>query len=245
MDEIQGEPTPVRGPMLTCKVGPVFATEVSKFQDNFAESISVDVGMTFGRSYYDLIQVVDSMLKSVFAVEQGIPELRIVRERWPSKDIAWLDETPIISVTEALHMLQIEGLSNPKEQTALRDNLRLGALVKERFMTDYFILDEISAKKPSSYFEKAEGYQWTDLFSVFLRGKKICTGGKWIHETEEFWYTVEQAQTTENDGENHRSGLDTRTLSYGSASISLEHFLEVFLELRDITYASLFPSRSR
>lgn len=233
------------GSMLTSKIGPVFGAEVSKIQEIFAESISVDVGMTFGRSYHDLIQIVDSMLKSVFAAKQAIPELRIVRERWPSKDLVWLDKTPVISLTEALHMLQIEGLSTPKEHSALRDNVRLGALVKEKYMTDYFILDELSANERPSYVEKAEGCHWTDLFSIFLRGQKICIGGQWIREAEEFWYNMKQAHATENDNEDHRSGLGTSTPSHGGASLSLEHFLEVFLELHDITYASLFHCSSR
>ncbi|KAG9249693.1 uncharacterized protein F5Z01DRAFT_468873 [Emericellopsis atlantica] len=226
------------------EAGPVFGAKVSKTQGTLAESINVEIGMTFGRSYHDLIQIVDDMLKSVFAAKQAIPELRVVRERWPSKDIVWLEETPIITVKEALHMLQIDGQNIAKEHSALRDDVRLGALVKDKYMTDYFILDELSTNKRPISVELAEGRHWTDLFSIFLRGQSICTGGQWVPSKTELWDMMKQTQATEDDNGNCPSGLDLSTPPHGGASICLEHFLEVLLELDGVTCASLFHSDS-
>lgn len=233
--------------MLTRKVGPAFHAKGHEAQDFLAESVNLDIGMTFSRAHHDLLHIVDGMLKSVFVAKQSISDLRIVRERWPSTDIVWLDETPILSFTEVSHMLHIHSREMGKQALTLRDEVRLGALVKEKYMTDYFIIDTSDANEWPSCVEYDQGFRRSDLFSIFLRGQEICTGGQWIHNTEEYMRVPESVHEANADDESYpkRSGLSTPTPSYGGASLSLEHFLEVFLELQDITCASMFHGDSR
>lgn len=65
-----------------------------------------------------------------------MPELQVVRDRWPSKDVVWLDETPIIPFTEVLQMLRNDGRDIEGEDLSTRDEVRLGELVKQKYMTN-------------------------------------------------------------------------------------------------------------
>ncbi|EXL39082.1 aspartyl-tRNA synthetase [Fusarium oxysporum f. sp. radicis-lycopersici 26381] len=125
------------------EIGPVFHASNSELQQDLTECTSLDVGMTLGQSYNDLIQTVDDALKHVFATVQSIPELQVVRDRWPSKDVIWLVKAPIIHFTEALQMLRNNGRDIEGEDLSTGDEVRLGELVKQKYMTDYYILDNL------------------------------------------------------------------------------------------------------
>ncbi|KAJ3453810.1 hypothetical protein MRS44_018442 [Fusarium solani] len=73
-------------------------------QQDLTECTSLDVGMTLGQSY-----------------NYSMPELQVVRDRWPSKDVVWLDETPIIPFTEVLQMLRNDGRDIEGEDLSTRD----------------------------------------------------------------------------------------------------------------------------
>ncbi|KAI8710471.1 hypothetical protein NCS52_01564100 [Fusarium sp. LHS14.1] len=221
------------------EIGPVFHANNSEPQD-LAECTSLDVGMTLGQSYNDLIQTVDDALKHVFATVQSMPELQVVRDRWPSKDVVWLDETPIIPFTEALQMLRNDGRDIEGEDLPIRDEVRLGELVQQKYMTDYYILDELPAHTRPFYTHRAEGTQWANPFNIFLRGHWICTGGQQIHDEQKFRKSMEHAQITEDDKKEYITGFDLVAPSHGGASLGLEHLIAILLELGDVRYASLF-----
>ncbi|EXL38978.1 aspartyl-tRNA synthetase [Fusarium oxysporum f. sp. radicis-lycopersici 26381] len=221
------------------EIGPIFRATNSEPQD-LAECTSLDVGMTLGQSYNDLVQTVDDALKHVFATVQSMPELQVVRDWWPSKDVFWLDKTPIIPFTEALQMLRNDGRDIEGEDLPTRDEVRLGELVKQKYMTDYYILDKPPAHTRSFYTHRAEGTQWANPFNIFLRGHWICTGGQRINDEQNIQKSIEHAQITEDDKQDYITGLDLVAPPHGGASLGLEHLIATLLELGDVRYASLF-----
>ncbi|KAH7211303.1 hypothetical protein BKA60DRAFT_638692 [Fusarium oxysporum] len=107
-----------------------------------------------------------------------------------------LDETPIIPLTEALQMLRNDGRDIEGEDLSTRDELRLGELVKQKYMTDYYILDKLPAHTRPFYTNRAKGTQWANPFNIFLRGRWICTGGQRIHDEQNIPKSTEHAQIT-------------------------------------------------
>ncbi|KAM0074749.1 aspartate--tRNA ligase dps1 [Fusarium odoratissimum] len=201
------------------EIGPIFRATNSESQD-LAECTSLDVGMTLGQSYNDLIQTVDDALKHVFATVQSMPELQVVRGWWPSKDVFWLDETPIIPFTEALQMLRNDGRDIEGE--------------------DLPTPDESPAHTRPFYTHRAEGTQWANPFSIFLRGHWICTGGQRINDEQSIQKSMEHAQITEDEKQDYITGRDLVAPPHGGASLGLEHLIATLLELGDVRYASLF-----
>ncbi|KAI8648540.1 hypothetical protein NCS55_01492800 [Fusarium keratoplasticum] len=222
------------------EIGPVFHAKNSEAQQGLTECTSLDVGMTLGQSYSYVIQIVDDALKHVFATVQSMPELQVVRDRWPSKDVVWLDETPIIPFTEVLQMLRNDGCDIEGEDLSTRDEVRLGELVKQKYMTDYYILDNLPAQTRPFYTHKAEGTQWANSFNIFLRGHWICAGGQRIHDEQKVRKSMEHAQITEDDKREYITGFDLVAPPHGGASLGLEHLITILLELCDVRYASLF-----
>jgi aspartyl-tRNA synthetase len=60
--------------------------------------------MTLQSSYYEAMDVIDEMLKSVFkgVYDKYRNELEIIKRRFPHEDLVWLDETPRIPFAEGI-----------------------------------------------------------------------------------------------------------------------------------------------
>lgn len=174
-----------------------------------------------------------------------MPELQVVRERWPSRDIVWLNETPVISFGEGIQMLRSDGRDIEGDDLSTRDEARLGELVKEKYMTDYYILAKLPADARPFYAYSAEGPQWTNSFVIFLRGQEICHGGQRIQDAQKLRKSMEYWQATGDDKEKYLTGFDSDAPATGGASICLEHLVALLLELRDVRYASLFHLDSK
>lgn len=197
--------------------------------------------MSLKESYRELIQTMDKVLKAIFAAVQSMPELENVRERWPSKDLVWLDETPVIPFSEGIQMLRDDGREVEEEDLSTRDEIRLGELVKERYQTDYYILDKFPANARPFYTHKAEDPKWTNSFDIFLRGQEICTGGQRIHDAKELRASMAESGISEQGMEEYLAAFDLGPPPHGGAGLGLERIVMLLLELEDVRNASLFP----
>ncbi|KAI0842250.1 aspartyl-tRNA synthetase [Hypoxylon sp. FL0890] len=223
------------------EIGPVFRAENSNTHRHLTEYTGLDIEMSLKASYKELIETIDKVLKIIFAAVQSMPELQNVRERWPSKDLVWLDETPVIPFSRGIQMLRQDGREVEEEDLSTRDEIRLGELVKEKYHTDYYILDRFPANARPFYTHKAEDPKWTNSFDIFLRGQEICTGGQRIHDAKALRESMAAAKIAEQGMEEYLSAFDLGAPPHGGAGLGLERIVMLLLELDDVRNASLFP----
>ncbi|XDG06983.1 hypothetical protein ABKA04_006598 [Annulohypoxylon sp. FPYF3050] len=223
------------------EIGPVFRAENSNTHRHLTEYTGLDIEMSLRKSYREIIEVIDKFLKAIFIAVQSMPELENVRERWPSKDLVWLDETLIIPFTEGIQMLRDDGREVEEEDLSTRDEMRLGELVKEKYQTDYYILDKFPANARPFYTHKAEDPKWTNSFDIFLRGQEICTGGQRIHDAKDLRMSMAESKISEQGMEEYLSAFDYGAPPHGGAGLGLERIVMLLLQLDDVRNASLFP----
>jgi hypothetical protein len=204
------------------------------------EYTGLDLEMALSKDYYELVKVIDRVLKSIISAVQAMPELKVVRERWPSEDFVFLEETLILPFTEGMEMLQDDGRDVGIEDLSTRDEIRLGELVKEKYKTDYFILDKFPANARPFYTRKAEDTTWTNSFDIFLRGQEICTGGQRIHNADLLRESMKQAKIPESGMEEYLAAFDLGPPPHGGAGMGLERIVMLMLELGDVRNATLF-----
>jgi aspartyl-tRNA synthetase len=204
------------------------------------EYTGLDLEMVISKDYYELIKVIDSLLKAIISAVQGMPELNIVRERWPSEDFLLLDETPIIPFSDGLKMLQDDGRDVSAEDLSTRDEIRLGELVKEKYKTDFYILDKFPANARPFYTHKADDPEWTNSFDIFLRGQEICTGGQRIHDAKLLRESMKEARIPEDGMEEYLAAFDLGPPPHGGAGLGLERIVMLLLDLGDVRNATLF-----
>lgn len=133
------------------EIGAVFRAENSNTHRHLTEYTGLDLEMAIEEHYHEMMDVIDTVLKNIFS---GIytkyrTEVEIIKEQFPSEDLVWLEETPRIPFKDAVQLLTDSGWLNedgepisPLEDLSTRDEIRLGELMREKYKTDYYILDK-------------------------------------------------------------------------------------------------------
>lgn len=197
--------------------------------------------MAIQKDHYEVIREVDRFLKEVFRVLHTMPELQVVRERWPSEDLLWLEETPIIPFWEGLQMLRDDGIDVEEEDLSTRNEIRLGELVKEKYKTEYYVLDKFPANARPFYTHKdPDNPKWTNSFDVFIRGQEVCSGGQRIHDAVKLRQNMADSGIGEDGMEHYLAAFDLGAPPHGGAGLGLERILAWTLQLVDVRYATLY-----
>ncbi|TQV96611.1 hypothetical protein V2A60_003003 [Cordyceps javanica] len=223
------------------EVGPVFRAENSNTHRHLTEYTGLDIEMAIEHDYHEVIDVLDEFLKSVFKAVYSMPEVAVVQKRWPSKEFKYLDETLVLDFREGIKMLRDDGRNVEEEDLSTPDEMRLGELVREKYGTDYYILDKFPANARPFYTHKdPEDPLWTNSFDIFIRGQEICSGGQRIHDAQELRTNLAAAGITEDGMEDYLAAFDLGAPPHAGAGLGLERIVAWMLELGDVRYASLF-----
>ncbi|CAN8105243.1 unnamed protein product [Discula destructiva] len=222
------------------EIGPVFRAENSNTKRHLAEYTGLDIEMAINKDYYEVIHTIDIFLKEVFRTLQKMPELEVVRQRWPSEDLLWLEETLILPFWEGIQMLRDDGIDAEMEDLSTRNEMRLGELVREKYKTDYYILDKFPADARPFYTHKYdEDRNFTNSFDIFIRGQEICSGGQRVHDAVELRENMRKAGIV--DGmDAYLEAFDLGAPPHGGAGLGLERIIAWSLNLVDVRYATLY-----
>lgn len=174
------------------EIGPVFRAENSNTHRHMTEYTGLDLEMAIDEHYHEALRMIDSVFKAIWKgiYEKHRHEIEIVKHHFPHEDLVWLEETPILPFHEGIRMLnesghrQENGEPLPEnEDLHTRDEIALGQLVKEKYQTDYYILDKFpSSARPFYTMPDPSNSDHTNSFDIFLRGQEILSGGQRIHD---------------------------------------------------------------
>ncbi|ODA76680.1 hypothetical protein RJ55_07951 [Drechmeria coniospora] len=224
------------------EVGPVFRAENSNTHRHLTEYTGLDVEMAIEHDYHEVIYVLDDFLKSVFKAVYELPEVKEVQKRWPSSKFKYLDETLILDFREGIKMLREDGRDvEEEEDLSTPDEIRLGQLVRERYDTDYYVLDRFPANaRPFYTYRDPENPKWTRSFDIFIRGQEVCSGGQRINDAQLLRANMREAGMTDDGMEDYMAAFELGAPPHAGAGLGLERIVAWMLELGDVRYASLF-----
>ncbi|KAG6038740.1 hypothetical protein E4U41_003767 [Claviceps citrina] len=223
------------------EVGPVFRAENSNTHRHLTEYTGLDLEMAIQHDYHEVIDVIDEFLKATFTAVYAMPEVKEVQKRWPSREFKWLEQTLILDFADGIQMLRDDGRDVPMEDLSTPDEMRLGELVRERYGTDYYVLDRFPASaRPFYTLKDADDPFWTKSFDIFIRGQEICSGGQRINDAAELRDNMRAAGIGEDGMEDYLAAFDLGAPPHAGAGLGLERIVAWMLELGDVRYASLF-----
>ena len=176
--------------------------------------------------------------------EKYAKELNAVRHHFPSEKFVWLDETPIIPFREGIKMLHDAGYAdcNEDEDLSTTAEKKLGALVREKYHTDYYILDKFpTSARPFYTMPDKNEPKFSNSFDIFLRGQEILSGGQRIHNAA----TLEQSMVAKGVRPEvlaeYMDGFRWGAPPHAGCGFGLERIVFLLLNLGNIRHASLFP----
>lgn len=232
------------------EIGPVFRAENSNTHRHLTEFTGLDLEMAIDEHYHEVLRVLDSTFKAIFKhiYDNFKPELDLVKHQFPHDDLVWLDETPVIPFAEAIRMLNETGWRDDQgkplpenEDLGTRDEIQLGKVIKEKYNTDYYILDKfpVSARP---FYAMPDPYNpdVTNSFDIFLRGQEILSGGQRIHDTNMLTEKMRKLKMDPHSMDEYMSAFEWGAPPHGGGGIGLERILMLLLQLGDIRHATLF-----
>lgn len=232
------------------EIGAVFRAENSNTHRHLTEYTGLDIEMAIEEHYHEALHTIDDTIKTIFKglYERFRRELNVIKHYYPHEDLVWLEETPILTFSEGIQLLNDSGWTDDQgnplselEDLHTRDEIRLGELVKEKYHTDYYILDKFPASaRPFYTMPDPEDPRFTNSFDIFVRGQEIISGGQRIHEPKMLVQSMESVGIEADTMKDYLEGFRLGAPPHAGAGIGLERLLMLILKIGNIRLASLF-----
>ncbi|KAL0211552.1 hypothetical protein RCL1_005178 [Eukaryota sp. TZLM3-RCL] len=226
------------------EIGPVFRAENSFTHRHLCEFVGLDIEMEIFDHYHEVLDMLENLFAYIF---NGLHEqcgnlIETVRSQYHSEPLQLKWPAVRITFAEGVQMLRDAGVDvgDFDDLSTVNEKL-LGRLVKEKFQTDFFILDRFpSAIRPFYTMADPQDPNYSYSYDLFLRGEEITSGAQRVHDAE----TVSRRAA--------ECGIDVATLKYyieafeygapphGGAGIGLERLVMLFLGLNNIRKTSMY-----
>mmetsp|Transcript_57175 Transcript_57175/g.170441 ORF Transcript_57175/g.170441 Transcript_57175/m.170441 type:complete len:637 (-) Transcript_57175:564-2474(-) len=229
------------------EIGPVFRAENSHTRRHLCEFTGLDLEMSIEDHYEETLEVIHGVFKHIF---EGLEtrwgnELSVIREQYPSERVTFTDEPCILHWPEAQEILTEKGFDMGDGLGDLTGamELALGEAVKQKYGTDFFMLDKYpSSIRPFYTMPDPDDPQFSNSYDIFLRGQEICSGAQRCHDPDLVVEILEEKGIEAGDGlkaymESFRHGVSP----HAGAGFGMERVVFYYLGLDNVRKASMFP----
>lgn len=168
------------------EIAPVFRAENSFTHRHMTEFMGLDLEMAFQEHYHEVLDVFDELFVYIF---EGLktrfqPELEAVKRQYPFADFEYLPKSLRLQYKDGIQMLREAGVEiGDYDDMNTEQERKLGKLVKEKYGTDFYMLDKFPLAVRPFYTmpdPKNEGY--SNSYDFFIRGEEILSGAQRIHD---------------------------------------------------------------
>ena len=233
------------------EIGPVFRAENSNTHRHMTEFTGLDLEMTFDEHYHEVVDTLSDLFIYIFENlnSRYRREIDLVRRQYPVEEFKLPKDGKIVRLnySEGIKMLRELGgktdLGDFDDLSTENERL-LGKLVREKYDTDFYILDKFPLElRPFYTMPDPENPKYSNSYDFFMRGEEILSGAQRIHDYKLLKERMVSCGLSPDDA-GLRDYCDS--FSYGCAphaggGIGLERVVMFFLDLKNIRRASLFP----
>ena len=230
------------------EIGPVFRAENSNTRRHLCEFTGLDLEMAIGEHYDEILTVVHSMFKYIFeGLEQRYAsELAVIREQYASKPVVFSEEPCVIHWPDGIAMLRDAGVGQTElgdfDDLSTAQEILLGALVKEKFGTDFFIMDRYpSSIRPFYTMPCEDDSRYSNSYDMFIRGQEICSGAQRCHDPSLLRHILTEKGIDSDPLVAYINSFEHGVSPHGGAGIGLERVVFLYLGLDNVRKASMFP----
>lgn len=227
------------------EIAPVFRAENSFTHRHMTEFMGLDLEMAFNEHYHEVLDLFDGLFTFIFSElnKRYKHEINIVKTQFPFEDFLFLEKSLRLEYKDAVQMLRDHGVEiGDFEDLSTEKERVLGSLVKEKYKTDFFMLDKFPLEvRPFYTMPDPSRPGYSNSYDFFIRGEEIMSGAQRIHDCA---MLEESAKKHSVDPKTIQPYLDA--FKYGApphagGGIGLERVLMLYLNLGNIRKTSLFP----
>ncbi|KAK7962387.1 aspartate-tRNA ligase [Apiospora aurea] len=175
-------------------IGPVFRAENSNTPRHMTEFTGLDMEMEIEDSYTEVRDMIEGCLLYIFRglKEKHADDIALIRAIYPSEEFLLPEAGKEVRLTfaEGQKLLREEGpeefrnVSDDEDMSTPQEKA-LGALVRKKYNTDFYVLDKFpEGARPFYTIEDPENPKVTNAYDFMMRGQEILSGGQRIHIPE-------------------------------------------------------------
>jgi len=128
------------------------------------------------------------------------------------------------------------------EDLSRKAERRLGELVKKKYNTDYYILDQFPLEvRPFYTMASPKDPKLSNSFDIFVRGEEILSGGQRLHSAKELLERLDAAGIDPDSMVDYVNAFKWGMPPHAGGGIGLERLVMLFLKLGNLRNATLFP----
>ncbi|KAI5867444.1 aspartyl-tRNA synthetase [Durotheca rogersii] len=235
-------------------IGPVFRAENSNTPRHMTEFTGLDLEMEIEDHYHEVLEMIECVMLHIFRglKERCHEEIELVRAIYPAEEFLVPEPGKEVRLTfaEGQKLLREEG---PEEYRNVSDDedmstpqeKALGALVRKKFGTDFYVLDKFpESARPFYTLEDPANPKVTNAYDFFMRGQEILSGGQRIHVPELLEARLRK-KGIDPTSPGIRDYVDVFRSAgvppHGGGGIGLDRVVAWYLNLPSVHLASYYP----
>jgi nondiscriminating aspartyl-tRNA synthetase len=229
------------------EIGPVFRAENSNTRRHLCEFTGLDLEMAIDDHYEETLEIIHRLFKHIFngLETRWEKELAIIRQQYISEPVEFTEDPCILHWPEAMDILKNAGfdIGDGCQDLTGAMELALGKVVKEKYGTDFFMLDKYpSTIRPFYTMPDPDDPNFSNSYDIFIRGQEICSGAQRCHDPDLVVKILDEKGIVPGEGlksyiESFRHGISP----HAGAGIGLERVVFLYLGLDNVRKASMFP----
>ncbi|CAH00332.1 aspartate--tRNA ligase DPS1 [Kluyveromyces lactis] len=231
------------------EVAPVFRAENSNTHRHMTEFTGLDLEMAFEEHYDEVVDTLAELFVFIFSQlkTRYAKEIALVRKQYPVEEFKLPKDGKMVRIPfkEGIALLREAGKDvDDFEDLSTENEKLLGKLVRDKYETDFYILDKFPlAIRPFYTMPDAEDPRYSNSYDFFMRGEEILSGAQRIHDAD---LLKERMNAHEVHPEDPGLKDYCEAFTYGcpphaGGGIGLERVVMFYLDLKNIRRASLFP----
>lgn len=232
------------------EIGPVFRAENSQTHRHLCEFHGLDMEMTFNDHYHEVLDVFSDLFCSIFEGLQTrfAREIAAVKSQYPHEDFKWSNPALRLTFAEGVALLKANGYpdKDPLSDLTTAEERTLGALVKAKYDTDFFILDKFPmAVRPFYTMQDPANPDLSNSYDFFMRGEEILSGAQRVHDPAMIAAQAEGKGIPLPGIQSYIDAFKHGAFPHGGGGVGLERVVMLFLGLNDIRKAAMYPRDPR
>ncbi|CAH0513715.1 unnamed protein product [Peronospora belbahrii] len=227
------------------EIGPVFRAENSNTHRHMCEFVGLDLEMTIKEHYHEVLEVFSDLFIYIFdgLKERYARELAIINEQHPFEPLKYTKPSLIVNFEEGVEMLKKAGATQDLEDDLSTENEKwLGRLVKDKYDTDFYILDKFPlGVRPFYTMPDPNDKRWSNSYDMMIRGEEIVSGAQRVHDPNLLIQRMNELGVPHESMRTYIDSFRLGALPHGGGGIGLERVVMLYLGLGNIRKASMFP----
>jgi len=175
--------------------------------------------------------------------EKFAKEIAVIGKQFPAEPFLWLEKTLRLKWGDAIALLRESGIEiGDFEDLSTEQERTLGALVREKYKTDYYILDKFPlAIRPFYTMPDGADSRYSNSYDFMMRGEEILSGAQRVHDAVFLEQRMREHGIDPASMKGYLDAFKMGVAPHGGGGIGLERVVMLFLKLNNIRRATMFP----